>query len=75
MAAEERTFHLGNQTLQVPRQLHIVNRQRLVDELVKVNKDCGATYVLLQGGEVQTQYCSDTEVSFRQESYFHWVSS
>jgi len=68
----EQTFHLGNQTLQVPRKLHELNRQRLVEKLSSKNGDEGV-FVLLQGGESQTQYCSDKEVNFRQESYFHWT--
>ena len=28
---------------------------------------------MFQGGESQTQYCTDREISFRQESYFHWM--
>lgn len=68
----EKSFHLGNQTLQVPRKLHAVNRQRLVEELAKANGTNGLC-VVLQGGESQTQYCTDREISFRQESYFHWT--
>lgn len=29
--------------------------------------------VLLQGGEQQQRYCTDTDEVFRQESYFHWT--
>jgi len=29
--------------------------------------------VLLQGGEQKQQYCSDRDILFRQESYFHWT--
>lgn len=32
-----KSFHLGNQTLQVPRKLHALNRQRLIEELAKAN--------------------------------------
>ena len=64
----EQAFHLGNQTLRVPRKLHSVNRQRLVDGLApKTNGDTGV-YVVLQGGEAKTQYCTDREESFRQVS-------
>lgn len=31
------------------------------------------SFVLLQGGESTTRYCSDHEPVFRQESYFHWA--
>jgi len=30
-------------------------------------------FVVLQGGEQETLYCSDREPVFRQESYFHWT--
>lgn len=29
--------------------------------------------VLLQGGEQKQRYCTDTDVLFRQESFFHWA--
>ncbi|KAL7870233.1 hypothetical protein SRHO_G00077300 [Serrasalmus rhombeus] len=29
--------------------------------------------VLLQGGEQKQRYCTDTDVVFRQESFFHWT--
>ncbi|XP_039651542.1 xaa-Pro dipeptidase-like [Perca fluviatilis] len=29
--------------------------------------------VVLQGGEQKQRYCTDTDVLFRQESFFHWA--
>lgn len=56
---------MGGETLQVSRELHRLNRQRLAEELRK-SKDVKSSIVVLQGGESQTLYCSDKEITFRQ---------
>uniref|UniRef100_A0A8C1X1Y9 Xaa-Pro dipeptidase n=1 Tax=Cyprinus carpio TaxID=7962 RepID=A0A8C1X1Y9_CYPCA len=49
------------------------NRERLCRGL-KAEKDVPAGSVLvLQGGEQKQRYCTDTDVLFRQESFFHWT--
>lgn len=66
-------FCQGNQTLSVPKTLHFDNRRRLCEQLrIKLASKSPAV-VLLQGGECQTHHCSDREVLFRQESFFHWT--
>lgn len=65
------TFSRGPHTLRVPRELHAVNRQRLCEQLRRQTGQ--GAFVVLQGGESPTRYCSDFEPVFRQESYFHWV--
>jgi len=62
---------MGNETLRVPMKLHKLNRDGLVKKL-KTNKN-NKSIVVLQGGESETLYCSDKEITFRQESYFHWA--
>lgn len=64
--------HMGNETLKVPRKLHEINRHHLVEKLQSI-KNAKGCIIVLQGGESQTLYCSDTEITFRQESYFHWT--
>nr|XP_033797154.1 xaa-Pro dipeptidase [Geotrypetes seraphini] len=67
------SFWLGNETLKVPQALFALNRRRLCDRL-KNNKDFQKNaIVLLQGGEQTQRYCTDTDVIFRQESFFHWT--
>ncbi|XP_065676274.1 xaa-Pro dipeptidase-like [Hydra vulgaris] len=65
-------FHLGNQTHKVPRELHSLNRKRLIEKL-SPKVPTSPAFIILQGGESQTLYSSDTEPLFRQESYFHWL--
>ncbi|XP_028812949.1 xaa-Pro dipeptidase-like [Denticeps clupeoides] len=49
------------------------NRQRLCLGL-KAKSDLNPrSVVLLQGGEQKQRYCTDTDVLFRQESFFHWT--
>jgi len=70
----EPTFHRGFQTLRVARNLHQINRKRLSERLLtKQSVVKNKSFVLLKGGESATWYCSDQEVLFRQESFFHWM--
>ncbi|NXG51960.1 PEPD dipeptidase, partial [Psilopogon haemacephalus] len=67
------SFWLGKETLKVPVALFALNRSRLCDRLRR-NKDVQKnSLVLLQGGEETQRYCTDTDMVFRQESYFHWT--
>lgn len=70
-------FSMGLNTLEVPRSLHALNRTRLCDKLKPKIAEAGlnepGVFVVLQGGEGETLHSSDKEVSFRQESYFHWL--
>uniref|UniRef100_A0A8C1WZS6 Xaa-Pro dipeptidase n=1 Tax=Cyprinus carpio TaxID=7962 RepID=A0A8C1WZS6_CYPCA len=66
-------FWLGKDTLRVSAALFAENRERLCRGL-KAEKDVPAGSVLvLQGGEQKQRYCTDTDVLFRQESFFHWT--
>lgn len=68
------SFSRGPNTLSVPRELHVLNRRRLCEKLRGVLGGAAAgAFVVLQGGESTTLYCSDREPVFRQESYFHWA--
>lgn len=75
MASETtcRGYSQGPHTLTVTTALHSLNRSRLCEYLHKNESVPKGSVVVLQGGEAQTQYCSDTEPVFRQESYFHWA--
>ena len=71
---EEPYFSMGKETLKVPMALFRLNRKRLVDQLrVTEGVPADGAFVVLQGGEQETLYCSDREPVFRQESYFHWT--
>ena len=65
-------FNLGPYS--VPMSLHAENRSRLCSSLKAQTKETlpPGSWVLLQGGEQTTLYCTDRDVLFRQESYFHW---
>lgn len=65
-------FTMGDHTLTVPMELHILNRKRVCDELKKL-PELEHSIIVLQGGEMKTRYCSDYLELFRQESFFHWA--
>ncbi|GAB1609417.1 xaa-Pro dipeptidase-like isoform X1 [Argonauta hians] len=73
MSIEKSSLSRGIHTLVVPSQLFRTNRLNLCQSLRKIDGIPANSYVLLQGGESETRYCSDHEPIFRQESYFHWV--
>lgn len=62
--------------MDVPMELHAVNRQKLHSRMCKQLESSGrsvAGLILLQGGEEQTRYCTDHAILFRQESYFAYL--
>ncbi|XP_059849331.1 xaa-Pro dipeptidase [Hypanus sabinus] len=72
-AVERPSFSMGNETLRVPMALFALNRQRLCEKLRKNAEVPKKSVMVLQGGEQTQRYCTDTDVIFRQESYFHWT--
>uniref|UniRef100_A0A8C9Z9L0 Xaa-Pro dipeptidase n=1 Tax=Sander lucioperca TaxID=283035 RepID=A0A8C9Z9L0_SANLU len=58
-------------TLRVSAALFAENRRRLCNALKA--KVVPQSVVVLQGGEQKQRYCTDTDVLFRQESFFHWA--
>ncbi|KAL2088681.1 hypothetical protein ACEWY4_015580 [Coilia grayii] len=74
MAASQRAVYwLGKDTLRVSAALFGENRKRLVKALKATEGVQAKAIVLLQGGEQKQRYCTDTDVLFRQESFFHWA--
>ncbi|KAF5788555.1 putative xaa-Pro dipeptidase [Helianthus annuus] len=60
----------------VPMKLHAENREKLLKHLREYLNSSSRPlkgFVLLQGGEEQTRYCTDHEDLFRQESYFAYL--
>ncbi|XP_047310161.1 xaa-Pro dipeptidase [Impatiens glandulifera] len=61
---------------QVPMELHKLNREKLVnalrEHLTKSSRSVEG-FVILQGGEERTRYCTDHAELFRQESYFAYL--
>ncbi|XP_078364591.1 xaa-Pro dipeptidase-like isoform X2 [Oculina patagonica] len=53
--------------------LHAINRRRICERLTNHKAVPKGAIVLLQGGEQQQRYCTDGDVVFRQESFFHWT--
>uniref|UniRef100_A0A3B3ZVC1 Xaa-Pro dipeptidase n=1 Tax=Periophthalmus magnuspinnatus TaxID=409849 RepID=A0A3B3ZVC1_9GOBI len=66
-------YWLGNDTLRVSAALFAENRQRLCKGLKAKDGVVPQSLVLLQGGEQKQRYCTDTDLLFRQESFFHWA--
>uniref|UniRef100_A0A3P9ML54 Xaa-Pro dipeptidase n=1 Tax=Oryzias latipes TaxID=8090 RepID=A0A3P9ML54_ORYLA len=71
-AAPQPVYWLGNDTLRVSAALFAENRRRLCQGLQGKEGVLPKSVVVLQGGEQQQRYCTDTDVVFRQESFFHW---
>uniref|UniRef100_A0A674MGI7 Xaa-Pro dipeptidase n=1 Tax=Takifugu rubripes TaxID=31033 RepID=A0A674MGI7_TAKRU len=66
-------YWLGNDTLRVSAELFAENRRRLCAGLREKDGLLPQSVVVLQGGEQKQRYCTDTDVLFRQESFFHWT--
>uniref|UniRef100_A0A3Q3JV90 Xaa-Pro dipeptidase n=1 Tax=Monopterus albus TaxID=43700 RepID=A0A3Q3JV90_MONAL len=66
-------YWLGNDTLRVSAALFAENRRRLCKELKAKDGLVPQSVVVLQGGEQRQRYCTDTDLLFRQESFFHWT--
>lgn len=65
-------FQLGkNKTLAVPMKLHESARAKLVSIMKERHNAKGV--VLIQGGDDQSQYDTDTELVFRQDSWFNYL--
>ncbi|XP_077446304.1 xaa-Pro dipeptidase [Stigmatopora argus] len=72
-AAPQAVFWLGNDTLRVSAQLFAENRRRLCLGLKAKEGVDACSIVVLQGGEQLQRHCTDTDLLFRQESFFHWA--
>ncbi|XP_036399084.1 xaa-Pro dipeptidase [Megalops cyprinoides] len=66
-------YWLGNDTLRVSAALFAENRHRLCQGLKIKEGVVPKSVVVLQGGEQKQRYCTDTDILFRQESFFHWT--
>eukprot|EP01031_Cornospumella_fuschlensis_P032557 gene32557-39367_t len=70
--ANRAKFQLGkNRTLAVPMEMHQRSRAKLVNLFREHGINSGV--VLLEGGDQQYQYDSDTELVFRQDSWFQYL--
>uniref|UniRef100_A0A3Q1FS86 Xaa-Pro dipeptidase n=1 Tax=Acanthochromis polyacanthus TaxID=80966 RepID=A0A3Q1FS86_9TELE len=72
-AAPHPVYWLGNDTLRVSAALFAENRRRLCQGLKAKDGVVSKSVVVLQGGEQKQRYCTDTDLLFRQESFFHWA--
>ncbi|XP_070762690.1 xaa-Pro dipeptidase-like [Enoplosus armatus] len=72
-AAPRSVYWLGNDTLRVSAALFAENRRRLCKGLKAKDAVVSQSVVVLQGGEQKQRYCTDTDLLFRQESFFHWA--
>ncbi|KAE8705881.1 protein arginine N-methyltransferase 1.1-like [Hibiscus syriacus] len=60
----------------VPMELHVSNRQKLLNSIRQHLSDASRPhhgFVLLQGGEEKSRYCTDHLELFRQECYFAYL--
>merc|ERR1719399_1969745 len=62
-------FSMGQDTHQVPMQMHARHRQRLSNAL----GDASNVACFFEGGSEQSKYDTDTNWDFRQESNFQWL--
>ncbi|KAK9275154.1 hypothetical protein L1049_022413 [Liquidambar formosana] len=61
---------------EIPMELHVNNREKLIKSLRQHLTESSRPlqgFVILQGGEEQTRYCTDHIELFRQESYFAYL--
>ena len=65
-------FDLGPGTYRVPMRLHADNRRRLAERL-RAKPAAADALVVLEGGQAQFRYDTDTEELFHQESFFKWA--
>ncbi|XP_034733940.1 xaa-Pro dipeptidase [Etheostoma cragini] len=72
-ARPQPVYWLGKDTLRVSAALFAENRRRLCKGLKAKDGVVSQSVVVLQGGEQKQRYCTDTDVLFRQESFFHWA--
>uniref|UniRef100_W5M1I3 Xaa-Pro dipeptidase n=1 Tax=Lepisosteus oculatus TaxID=7918 RepID=W5M1I3_LEPOC len=70
---QEPVYWLGNDTLRVSMALFAENRRRLCERLRAKSEVARRSVVVLQGGEQTRKHCTDTDLLFRQESFFHWT--
>uniref|UniRef100_A0A6Q2Y3C5 Xaa-Pro dipeptidase n=1 Tax=Esox lucius TaxID=8010 RepID=A0A6Q2Y3C5_ESOLU len=70
---ERPVYWLGKDTLRVSAALFVENRRRLCQGLKAKEGVAPKSVVVLQGGEQKQRYCTDTDMLFRQESFFHWA--
>uniref|UniRef100_A0A6Q2ZFC0 Xaa-Pro dipeptidase n=1 Tax=Esox lucius TaxID=8010 RepID=A0A6Q2ZFC0_ESOLU len=73
MANYKPVYWLGKDTLRVSAALFVENRRRLCQGLKAKEGVAPKSVVVLQGGEQKQRYCTDTDMLFRQESFFHWA--
>lgn len=66
------TYSLGGRTYCVNMDMFAKNRRRLIALIKSVPEYEEKSFVLMKGGENSTVYSSNTEMVFRQESYFNW---
>ena len=64
-------FQLGEKNLAIPMSLHRQNRIKLVDQMRKRNVHTGVA--LIRGGDEQCYYDSDSEMLFKQDSWFNYL--
>ena len=64
-------FQNGVRSYKIAFELHAESRQKLVTEMA--SRGIASGVVLLQGGEEQNQYDTDTELVFRQDSWFNFL--
>jgi len=66
-------YQLGEHTLRVPLSLHRINRKKLLSILSKRSPAVAPGLCLFAGGNESCHYDSDTELLFRQDSWFQYL--
>jgi len=65
------SFQNGANKLAIPMNIHQSARTKLISEMRKIGITSGV--VILEGGKQMNQYDSDTEIVFRQDSWFNFL--
>ena len=66
-------YSVGKETHKLQMQMFADNRQKLVARLKKDHPDISSGLIFLMGGKQPCRYSSDTDIVFRQESFFQWA--
>lgn len=66
-------YSVGKETFKLQMQMFADNRQKLVNRLKKDHPDITSGLIFLMGGKQTCRYSSDTDIVFRQESFFQWA--
>ena len=66
-------YSLDKETHKIEMSMYAENRQKLIKNFKSDHPEITSGLIFLAGGQQCCRYSSDTEVVFRQDSFFHWA--